>query len=80
MSVLVSKLFWIDTAERAVKTVSQAILSLWLVGDVVFNLLEVNFEQTLGVALGAGVISVLMSIGSSGSGNSASLVVDSKKQ
>ncbi len=75
-----SRLFVIDAAERAIKTVAQSILSLWVLGDVVFNILTVDWSQTLGVALGAGVISLLMSVVSSKTGDnqSASLVVATK--
>lgn len=71
--------FWADAAERAIKTVAQALLSLFIVGDQVFNLLTVNWSQALGVAAGAGVISVLMSIVSASvtSSDSASLAVKS---
>ncbi len=54
--------FWADTAERAVKTVAQSLLALFVVGGQVFNLLTVNWQQALGVAAGAGVISVLTSV------------------
>lgn len=68
--------FWADAAERALKTVAQSILSLWIIGDQVFNLLNVNWEQTLGIAAGAGVISILTSIVSATvTSGSASLAV-----
>lgn len=69
--------FWADASERALKTVAQAILSLWIVGDQLFNLVSVDWTQTLGVALGAGVISILTSIISASvtSSDSASLAV-----
>ena len=77
-----TKLFWIDALERSIKTVAQTLLSLWIVGDVAFNLLQVNWEQALGVAAGAAVISLLMSIVSSKVGNteSASLVVETEEK
>jgi hypothetical protein len=59
----VDRKFWIATAERAVKTVAQTLLSLWLVGDGVFNVLGVDWLTALGVGLGAGLVSVLMSLG-----------------
>lgn len=55
-------LFWKDAGERALKTAAQALLSLWLIGDVAFDLLSVDWGSALGVALGAAVISVLTSI------------------
>lgn len=65
-----------DAGERAVKTAAQALLSLWLVGDVAFNVLTVDWPTALGVAAGAAVVSVLMSIVSSAVGDTgtASLV------
>ncbi len=53
--------FWKNTAERAIKTMAQALLSLWLVGNV-FNVLDVDWGQSLGVAGGAAVASVLSSL------------------
>ena len=75
-----TKLFWKDTAERAVKTIAQALLALWLAGEQVFNILAVNWEQALGVALGAGVILILSSIVSSNinSRDSASVLEEKK--
>lgn len=68
--------FWRDSAERAVKTAAQALLSLWLVGDVAFDLLTVDWGSALGVAAGAAVISLLTSIASGpvGDRGTASLV------
>jgi hypothetical protein len=76
MTIFTTK-FWADAAERAVKTIAQALLALFVVGDQVFNILSVNWNQALGVAAGAGVISILMSIVSAGvtSSDSASLAV-----
>ena len=69
--------FWADAAERSLKTVAQTVLSVWIVGDQVFNLMTVDWGQTLGVAAGAGVISLLTSIISATvtSSDSASLSV-----
>ncbi|MDN5917033.1 MAG: holin [Pseudonocardia sp.] len=73
-----SAAFWAASSERAVKTVAQALLSVWLVGDVAFNLLAVNWGSALGVAAGAGVISLLTSVVSAPAGptGSPSLVSD----
>ena len=57
-----SAAFWRATTERAVRTVAQALLSLWLVGDG-FDLLNVQWREALGVAFGAGVLSLLTSLG-----------------
>lgn len=79
MSALNDKLFWIDAVERSVKTVAQTIVAL-LTADGVLGLFSVNWEEMLSVAGLAGLVSILTSIASAGSGNSASLVVDSKKK
>lgn len=54
--------FWAATFERAVKTVAQTLLALWLVGDVALNALTVNWGEALGIALGAALLSVLTSL------------------
>lgn len=77
-SVLTTKLFWVDTLERSVKTVAQAVVAL--LGSGAMGLLDVDWQATLSVSLLAGVVSVLTSIASAGSGNSASLVVDLKEK
>lgn len=57
-----TRAFWTATLERAVKTVAQTLLALWLVGDVALNALNVDWGEALGVALGAALVSVLMSL------------------
>lgn len=71
--------FWKATAERAAKTVAQTLLSLFLVGDVAFNLFTFSWGPALGVAAGAAVISVLTSLISAKAGpaGSPSLVDES---
>jgi len=59
---MLSAAFWTSALERALKTVAQSLLSLWLVGDVMFNILTVDWTSALGVAAGAGVISLLTSV------------------
>lgn len=77
MTIFTTK-FWADAGERALKTIAQSLLSLLVVGDQVFSILNVNFAQAGGVALSAGVISILMSIvtASVTSTDSASLAVN----
>lgn len=76
-----TKLFWKDASERAVKTVAQTLLTLWLTSEAVFNILTVDWQQAFGVAVGAGVLSVLMSVASAAKAgtDTASLVVDTKE-
>lgn len=68
--------FWKDAAERAVRTAAQALLSIWLVGDVAFSFYDIDWGQALGVAVGAALISILMSIagGRTGDPNTATFI------
>ncbi|MDN5852451.1 MAG: holin [Actinomycetia bacterium] len=54
--------FWLNTGERAAKTLAQALLALWLAGDGALNVITVDWRAALGVAAGAALISVLTSI------------------
>lgn len=56
--------FWVGALDRAVKSFAQALLLLWG-ADAGFSLLDVNLVQSLGVAVGAAVLSLLTSIASS---------------
>lgn len=56
--------FWLGALDRAVKSFAQALLLLWG-ADAGFSLLDVNLVQSLGVAAGAAVLSLLTSIASS---------------
>lgn len=69
-----NRLFIMDTIERAVKTFAQTMVALLGAGAV--DILTIDWGQRLSVAAGAALVSILTSIASSGSGNSASLVVD----
>jgi hypothetical protein len=60
--------FWRATAERAVKTFAQTLVALLSAGA--FNVLKAEWQESLGVAAGAAVLSVLTSIASAGVGNS----------
>ena len=52
--------FWVGAAERAVKTVAQAVVAV--VGVAGTGMLSVDWVQTLSVAAAAGLASVLTSI------------------
>lgn len=63
--------FWKATAERAVKTFLQVYLAVFLVGDVALNVFVFEWGgPTLGIALGATLISVVTSVLSASFGNS----------
>lgn len=54
--------FWGAATERAVKTVAQTLLSLFLIGDLAFNVFTFDWGPSLGIAGGAAVISLLTSV------------------
>lgn len=76
-----SKIFWISAAERAFKTFAQALL-LVFVGDSAYNVINVNWPESLGLAATGALISVLTSIVSSrvGEKDSPSLVATQQEQ
>jgi hypothetical protein len=53
--------FWTGAFDRAIKSLAQTLILLWFTSDVV-NIFEVNWVQTLGVGVGALVLSLLTSI------------------
>lgn len=63
---MLSKSFWSDLVERAVKTFAQTLLAVLAVGVPVW---EMEWVSALGIAAGATVLSVLTSIASAGAGN-----------
>lgn len=65
--------FWKDTAERALKTLAQALIATLAVGTPIWDL---DWAASVGIALTATVVSVLTSIASVGVSDSgtASLV------
>lgn len=79
MSFLTSKTFWVDAAERAVKTFAQAAVAFLTAG--VIGLLAVDYIQLLSVSGLAALVSLLTSIasGTTGNSDSASLVVETKE-
>lgn len=70
---MLSKTFFKDLAERAVKTFAQTLLAVLAVGVPIW---EMDWVSALGIAAGATVLSVLTSVASAGAGNhdTASLV------
>lgn len=70
---MLSKTFWTDVAERAIKTFAQALLSVFVAG---VTIMSVSWVDALAVGATAALVSVLTSIASAGSGDrtSASLV------
>lgn len=67
--------FWMATGERALRTVAQVLLTLW-VGDDALNVFDIDWPQSLGVALGAALVSVAMSLVPAGPKGSPSWVED----
>lgn len=56
------KSFLIAAGERAGRAAAAALMSLWVVGDHVFSLVGVDWGSSLGVAGGAAVVSLLLSV------------------
>lgn len=67
--------FWMAAAERAIRTTAQVLLALW-VGSGAFNAFDIDVLESLGVALGAALISILMSLVPAGPAGSPSWVED----
>jgi len=55
-----SRSFIYGSAERAIKTICQSLLSVWTLGA--FNVFSIDFRAAFGVALGAGALSILTSV------------------
>lgn len=55
-----TRAFWLDVADRAIRTAAQCLLALWA-GDGI-NLLHVDWPASLSLAGTAAVLSVLTSI------------------
>lgn len=60
--------FWLDAADRAMKSFAQALLLLWGSTEV-FNILDVEIGPAFGIAAGAAVLSILTSIVSAPAGD-----------
>jgi Putative lactococcus lactis phage r1t holin len=59
---MLSKLFWADALERAVKTFAQSALATLGLGSV--DVLSTNWVGVLSVGAGAAVVSILTSVAS----------------
>lgn len=64
-----SRQFWLDALERAVKTFAQVLLAMWA-GDAVFDITQTDWGKALSVAFSAVVLSLLTSLLSLKLGNS----------
>lgn len=62
-----TKTFWMETLERAVKTLAQSLIAAIGAGAAV-PVWELGWAEILGIALTATVLSVLTSIASAGTG------------
>jgi len=54
--------FWRAASERAIKTAAQTVLSVYFVGDVIFDFFSADWQALGSVALGGAFFSVLTSI------------------
>lgn len=68
---MLSKSFWMGALDRAVKTAAQALLTLWGSSEVL-NILDINVVESLGVAAGMAVLSLLTSVASAPAGDKGS--------
>lgn len=76
--MLTSKAFWASAGERAVKTVAQTALAI-LGTDQLISALEVNWAEVGGVALLAGILSLLTSIAIPGADTKAAVRAEAGK-
>lgn len=65
MSELFTREFWLEAADRAIKSAAQAAILFWSAGEL-FNVFQVQWLDTLGFALGGAALSLLTSIASAG--------------
>jgi hypothetical protein len=66
VSVLVSRSFWVDAAERAVKTAAQAALLVLGQDALGFDVMSADWSAVIGFAAGGALLSFLTSIVSAG--------------
>ncbi|WP_285005179.1 holin [Lactococcus formosensis] len=73
-----TKTFWKDTAERAVKTFAQSMVAVMTVGST--GVLDVDWKNTVSVALLATLVSIFTSIGSGYVGDDSASAVKLNKE
>lgn len=73
-----TKLFFKDTAERAVKTFAQSMVAVMTVGAT--GVLDVDWVNALSVSLLATLVSVLTSIGSGTVGDQSASAINLNKE
>lgn len=60
--ILFTRTFWLDTAERAIKTAAQSALLVFGQDAVGFDVFSAGLSNTIGFAIGGAVLSILTSI------------------
>lgn len=58
--MMFTRAYWQDLADRALRTAAQTLVAAWAGGQV--NLLDIDWAQSLGLAGGAALVSVVSSI------------------
>ena len=76
--MLTSKAFWASAGERAIKTVAQTALAI-LGTDQLISALQVDWSEVGGVALLAGILSLLTSIALPGADTKAAVKAEASK-
>lgn len=72
-----TKIFWKDTAERAVKTFAQSLAAVLTAGAT--GVLDVDWKNAVSVALLATLVSVFTSIGSGTVGDQSASAINLNK-
>lgn len=67
-----SKIFWIDAADRALRTFAQALLATITVGDAIYH---VDWTAGLGIAATAAIASLLTSVATSKVGDASTAAI-----
>lgn len=76
--MLTSKAFWASAGERAIKTIAQTALAL-LGTDQLISAIDVDWAEVGGVALLAGILSLLTSIALPGADTKAAVRAEAAK-